>query len=360
MTSLVLTVTETLRYRGKLGQWSWVAHRAAGLGTLLFVILHVIDTSWATFYPELYAKAILAYKTPLFTVGEFGLVAAVVYHALNGFRVAMMDFRPQMWKYQANAAKLVWAGTLVILVPVFVIMFGHVVNYYNDRVSVFDLGLDKVIDAQLPFAIGAVVVLAIALVVALVASVLPGYNKAVGPKKTYKKNALDTFMWRFMRISGVFIIPLVFGHLLMVHVINGVFDITQMDHVPIGTTLGPNNIPMIIEGKPITDKEGAQASAERFVNLRWNTIVAGVFVWRLYDAALLMLIVLHGFWGLRYVITDYFKNRIVGRTLKLAALGLAVGLIVVGTLALIQTVPATAEKFQKDRASQMVNSASQK
>ena len=58
MTSLVTTVTGTLRYRGQLGQWSWVLHRVSGLGTVLFLILHVIDTSWAAFYPEKYEQAI--------------------------------------------------------------------------------------------------------------------------------------------------------------------------------------------------------------------------------------------------------------------------------------------------------------
>jgi len=46
MATLVTTISETLRYRGKIGQWSWVLHRIGGLGTLLFLIIHVIDTSW--------------------------------------------------------------------------------------------------------------------------------------------------------------------------------------------------------------------------------------------------------------------------------------------------------------------------
>ena len=45
MTSLVLTLTETLRYRGAIGQWSWVLHRLTGLGVLFFLTLHVIDTT---------------------------------------------------------------------------------------------------------------------------------------------------------------------------------------------------------------------------------------------------------------------------------------------------------------------------
>ena len=76
MTSLVYTITETMRYRGAIGQWSWVLHRITGLGVLLFLTLHVIDTSWSVFYPALYVEAIAYYQSPLFTLGELALVAA--------------------------------------------------------------------------------------------------------------------------------------------------------------------------------------------------------------------------------------------------------------------------------------------
>src|SRR6266496_5275299 len=107
LTSLVLTLTETMRYKGALGQWSWVLHRITGLGVVFFLTLHVIDTSWAVFYPQLYVEAIATYQTPLFTIGEFGLVACVIYHALNGLRIAVIDYKPVWWKYQQRAAMYV-------------------------------------------------------------------------------------------------------------------------------------------------------------------------------------------------------------------------------------------------------------
>ena len=180
MTSLVLTVTETLRYRGALGQWSWVLHRISGLGVVFFLTLHVIDTSWAVFYPQLYVEAIATYQSPLFTVGEFGLVACVVYHALNGLRIAIIDFKPIWWKYQQRAAIYVLIATAVILVPVFILMFGHVVNFYNDPEHKI-LGLGAVLAAQLPFAVG----IAVAAVAAIVLSGLYGLiapKPAVGVK----------------------------------------------------------------------------------------------------------------------------------------------------------------------------------
>jgi succinate dehydrogenase / fumarate reductase cytochrome b subunit len=140
MATLVTTITETLRYRGKLGQWSWAFHRLSGLGVLLFLVLHIIDTSWAAFYPELYADAIKEYQSPLFTLGEFALVAAVVYHAINGLRIVYFDYRPQLWHLQQRAATIVFVVVGVILLPVFVLMAGHVVEFYDGDPNITPIG----------------------------------------------------------------------------------------------------------------------------------------------------------------------------------------------------------------------------
>ncbi len=319
MATLVLTITETLRYRGKLGQWSWALHRIAGLGTLLFLFLHVIDTSWSVFYPDMYKEAIKVYQTPLFTVGEFGLVACVVFHALNGFRVVLFDWKPQWWHRQADAAKVVFGLTILLLIPTFVLMFGHVLTHY--QTATFDLGLTEIVNTQWRFALGIVVILILGIAISAVYSIFPGANTA----KRGKLSRYDSFMWTFMRISGVIIIPLVFGHLLMMHVVQGVFDITTAGMVPVGTTAA-----------------NLSGTAPEFVAIRWNTAVAGVFVWRVYDVALLVLAVIHGFNGLRYVVNDYAHNIIVNRGMNIAILATAIGLILVGGLAILNAIPADA------------------
>jgi succinate dehydrogenase / fumarate reductase cytochrome b subunit len=327
MTSLVLTVTETLRYRGRLGQWSWVLHRVAGIGTLIFVILHIVDTSWATFFPDLYAKTIAAYATPLFSAGEFALVACVVFHAFHGIRIAIFDWRPRLWRYQAAAARIILLLTVLILVPTFLAMTGHLMEYYNDHT--FELGIEKVVDSQVPFALGTVVILAAALVASAALSVVPGIGGQKKAQKTYKRSRFDTFMWSYMRVSGVLILPLVFGHLAMVHVIQSVFFISQAGIVPVGTTLGPNII-----------QNGLTAA--NFVALRWNTsILTGLFIWRVYDVLMLALIIVHGFNGARYVVNDYIHDRWINRAVRLALIGTAVGLLIVGGLAIIQAAQPT-------------------
>ena len=321
MTSLVLTLTETLRYRGAIGQWSWVLHRITGLGVLFFLTLHVIDTSWSVFYPELYVEAIATYQTPLFTLGEFALVAAVIYHALNGIRIVVFDFRPRWWKYQQQAAYWVLGISVVICVPTFLIMFGHVLDFYNNNGQV--LGLVKVLTAQLPFIAGFAVAIIGALVFAGVTTlVMPHRPTADRPHAS----RLEKFWWSYMRVSGVLILPLVFGHLAMQHLIQGVFDITSAGHAVVGT-----------------DMINQTGTSVEFVARRWSMLVAGVAVWRVYDIALLALTVIHGFNGLRYVLTDYtMKSTWLRRTSVYLCVIAAVVLLVLGGLALLSTINQSA------------------
>src|SRR5215207_8491595 len=281
MASLVLTLTETLRYRGAIGQWSWVLHRLTGLGVVFFLTLHVIDTSWSVFYPQLYVEAIATYQSPLFTIGEFALTFAVVYHALNGIRIVIFDYRPRWWKYQQRAGLIVVALTVVILIPTFILMFGHVLNFYNGEAQV--LGLIRVLTAQLPFVAGFAVAIIGALIFAGITSVIVPDRRQVGTRAHGSR--LERFWWSYMRISGVLILPLVFGHLAMQHLIQGVFDITTAGSAVVGTNL-------------INDT----GTSVEYIADRWNMLVAGVAIWRVYDFALLVLVVIHGFNGLRYVL----------------------------------------------------------
>ncbi len=316
MTSLVTTLTETLRYRGAIGQWSWVLHRLTGLGVVLFLIVHVVDTSWAVFYPELYVEAIASYQTPLFTIGEFGLVAAVVYHALNGLRIIIMDYRPGWWKYQKMAAWAVIVGTLVLLIPVFALMMGHVIDHYREP-DVFILPLSEVIAAQIPFVVG----IGVAIIAAMLLSSLYGLVAGDSAEAVTGKGSgsrLERFWWSFMRVSGLLIVPLVFGHLAMMHIIQGVFDLTLAGHTVVGTN-------MINES----------GTAVEFVANRWDYFVGGIAVWRVYDFGLLALVTVHGFNGLRYVLTDYFRNETLKRAMIYLCVIGAVVLLVTGGGALL-------------------------
>lgn len=324
MTSLVYTVSETLRYRGKVGQWAWVFHRVAGLGTLLFLVLHVIDTSWAAFYPDQYAQAIREYQSPLFTIGEFALVGCVVYHAFNGLRVALLDWKPAWWVHQARAMLYVVIATVVVLIPTYYLMGRHVVNFYNQNQDI--AGLDEIAGTMSQFALGFVVIIGVALALSALYGLVARRERGVR-----LPGRLEASLWTFMRLSGVLILPLVFGHLALMHVIQGVFDITGGGLTVVGT-----------------DAVNETGHAVEFVGARWDYLVAGVAVWRVYDGLLLALALIHGFNGLRYVINDYARHPIVNRALNWSTLFGMVALIVLGAAALLAGVDETAFRIAEE------------
>lgn len=336
MTTLVTTITETMRYRGSIGQWSWVLHRITGLGVVLFLTLHIVDTSWALFYPELYVKAIATYQTPIFTIGEFFLVACVVYHAYNGVRIGVMDFRPKLWRSQKKAAYWVLGLTAITLIPVFFLMFGHVLKFYETSGPL--LGLGDVIEAQLPFVAG----IAVAIIAALLFSAIAGlFIRAPKTARRHRSN-VERFWWSFMRISGLLIIPLVFGHLAMMHVIQGVFDLTTPGAAIVGVSGAVN----------------ASGTAVEFVASRWNYFVAGIAIWRVYDFLLLGLVVLHGFNGLRYVLTDYTMNHpLLRRASVYLTVIAAVVLLVLGGGALVGTINKSAIDAANDATQRLIAEA---
>ncbi|HLV36143.1 MAG TPA: succinate dehydrogenase, cytochrome b556 subunit [Spirillospora sp.] len=335
MTTLVVTVTEIMRYRGAIGQWSWVLHRITGLGVVLFLTLHVIDTSWAVFYPEKYVEAIASYQSPLFTIGEFALVACVVYHAINGLRIILLDYRPHLWQYQQRAAYIVLAVTGLILVPVFILMFSHVLNFYSSGEPV--LPLTEVIVAQLPFLAGFVVAGVAALFYSVVHGAIAGDTESKAGGRP-AGSSIERFWWSFMRISGLLIVPLVFGHLAMMHVLQGVFDITAQGYTIVGTG-------------GIINESG---TAVEFVANRWNLLVGGVAIWRLYDFALLALVVTHGFNGLRYVLTDYTMSSPLLRRASIYLCVIAgVVLLMLGTGALLGTIDQTAIEMAQQAAANL-------
>ena len=113
-------------YRGGEGQFAWALHRLTGLGVLLFLVLHILDTFFIVFGPALYNKVIELYRQPLFRVGEIGLAGAVLFHALNGMRITLMDFFPALLDRQKQLFYAVMAIFALVFVPAAWAMLKHV------------------------------------------------------------------------------------------------------------------------------------------------------------------------------------------------------------------------------------------
>ena len=116
-------------YRGKVGMWSWVLHRITGVGMFFFLLVHVLDTALVRVSPEAYNVVIESYKTPIIGISELGLVAAILFHGLNGLRVIAVDFWSKGTKYQSLmfwAVVVISVGTVAAFAPIHLArVFGH-------------------------------------------------------------------------------------------------------------------------------------------------------------------------------------------------------------------------------------------
>ena len=125
--SQIETLSSIATYRGGQGMWAWILHRVTGVGVLLFLVIHVLDTWLIGFGPAIYDKVMALYRAPLFRMGEVFLAASLLFHALNGVRIAIIDFWPattphyrKMFGWQVAVFVLIFIPTAYwMLKPVF-------------------------------------------------------------------------------------------------------------------------------------------------------------------------------------------------------------------------------------------------
>ncbi|MFO7192990.1 MULTISPECIES: succinate dehydrogenase, cytochrome b556 subunit [Thermocrispum] len=104
-------------YLGDPGMWSWVLHRITGVLTFFFLFVHVLDTALVRVSPSTYDEVISSYKTPLVNLLEVGLVGAVLFHALNGLRVMLVDFWSKGPRYQRQMLWGIVVVWLLVMIP---------------------------------------------------------------------------------------------------------------------------------------------------------------------------------------------------------------------------------------------------
>jgi succinate dehydrogenase / fumarate reductase membrane anchor subunit len=112
---------------------------------------------------------------------------------------------------------------------------------------------------------------------------------------------LELWMWLFMRISGLLLLILALGHVLIMHLLDG----------------------------------GAERIDFGFVALRWESPF-----WRTWDWMLLMLALVHGINGLRNITLDYVKRPGVRLTINMATYVLGFVLMVLGTVIVVTFDPS--------------------
>jgi succinate dehydrogenase / fumarate reductase cytochrome b subunit len=109
-----------LRYRGSEGMLAWAFHRISGVAIFAFILLHVLDIWLVGVNKDLYNEVLAIYSSPFGRVMESLLGAALLYHALNGLRIIIMDFWPSMTRYHKQLWYANWVLFVVIGLPILI------------------------------------------------------------------------------------------------------------------------------------------------------------------------------------------------------------------------------------------------
>jgi succinate dehydrogenase / fumarate reductase cytochrome b subunit len=106
--------TTSTVYRGKSGQWAFIAHRVTGFLVFMFLLLHVIDVSLINIDTDLYNEVHELYGNVLLRLFEVGLFGALLFHAFNGLRIVMIDFFPGAIRNEKVMFRVVVFFTVVL------------------------------------------------------------------------------------------------------------------------------------------------------------------------------------------------------------------------------------------------------
>jgi succinate dehydrogenase / fumarate reductase cytochrome b subunit len=105
-------------YKGKSGQWAFISHRVTGFLVFMFLMLHVVDVSLVQ-DKHLYNEVHAVYGNVVLRIFEVSLLFALVFHALNGLRIILIDFFPDAVheNWQKNLFGVVVFLTLAAGIP---------------------------------------------------------------------------------------------------------------------------------------------------------------------------------------------------------------------------------------------------
>ncbi len=104
-------------YKGKTGQWAFVTHRVTGFLVFMFLLLHIVDVSLVNIDADLYDEVHELYGNIVLRLFEVGLLFALVFHALNGLRIVVLDFFPGAIAKERTMTVIVVVVTILAVVP---------------------------------------------------------------------------------------------------------------------------------------------------------------------------------------------------------------------------------------------------
>ena len=116
----------------KLERYLYLLHRITGLGLILFVLIHLIMTTFFRIQGQDFWEATIAIlHNPWLKIGEYLVVVAFTFHALNGLRLTLQELGYIMgkpvppiypWK-DSLRKKRPWTIAMIIVIVIIAALF---------------------------------------------------------------------------------------------------------------------------------------------------------------------------------------------------------------------------------------------
>jgi succinate dehydrogenase / fumarate reductase cytochrome b subunit len=116
----------------KLERYLYIFHRITGLGILLFLLLHLLVTTVFRIQgQDVWETTMSILHNPWFKIGEYLVVVAFIYHALNGLRLILQELgflmgrpTPPIYPYRDSLRKKrPWAIAMIAVVAILALVF---------------------------------------------------------------------------------------------------------------------------------------------------------------------------------------------------------------------------------------------
>lgn len=119
----------------RIERYLYTLHRVTGLGILLFFLVHLCVTTFFRLQQQSWEAAMALLHSPWFKFGEYLVVMAFAYHALNGLRLIIQELgfgmgrpAPPIYPYTDSLRKnrrwsMALVGTAALVALVFLYDF---------------------------------------------------------------------------------------------------------------------------------------------------------------------------------------------------------------------------------------------
>jgi succinate dehydrogenase / fumarate reductase cytochrome b subunit len=118
-------VSIMLDYKKHTGSWAWILHRITGLGLTVYILVHIIALMTLLQGEAAFNEEMALFQTPIFLVFEWLLGAMVMFHALNGIRIALVDLANGA-RYHKQVLLFVYILAVIMVAGMAYLIFGHV------------------------------------------------------------------------------------------------------------------------------------------------------------------------------------------------------------------------------------------